>query len=172
MRMNLLCIHKRISCVYTRDLLCMHNTLVHALGQGPQGVQGPGPAQRIFWFPWPWGPWPRACTRVLCMHKRSLVYTQEILLCMYNKCINVTSVAMLRSYAKLCKSMQKYAKLRKTTRNYARLRETTRHYAKLRKTMRNYVKLVSPMESYDSSTWNYPSPPHHHPGSPQSQVAF
>ena len=37
MRIHLLCIHKRISCVYTRDLLCMHNTLVHALGQGTQG---------------------------------------------------------------------------------------------------------------------------------------
>ena len=33
---HLLCIHKRISCVYTRDLLRMHNTLVHALGQGPR----------------------------------------------------------------------------------------------------------------------------------------
>ena len=33
MRIHLLCIHQRISCVYTRDLLCMHNTLVHALGQ-------------------------------------------------------------------------------------------------------------------------------------------
>ena len=38
------------------------------------------------------------------MHKRSLVYTQEILLCIHNKCINVTCVAMLRSYAKLCKT--------------------------------------------------------------------
>ena len=48
MRIPLLCIHKRISCVYTRDLLCMRNTLVHALGQGPQGPgtqkrRGPGP---------------------------------------------------------------------------------------------------------------------------------
>ena len=40
---DLLCIHKRISCVYTTDLLCMHNTLVHALGQGPQG---PGTQKR------------------------------------------------------------------------------------------------------------------------------
>ena len=49
MRIHLLCIHKRISCVYTRDLLCMHNTLVHALGQGPKqgAVQGLGPAQRM-----------------------------------------------------------------------------------------------------------------------------
>ena len=36
-RIHLLRVRKRISCVYTRDLLCMHNTLVHALGQGPQG---------------------------------------------------------------------------------------------------------------------------------------
>ena len=50
-RIHLLCIHKRISCVYTRDLLCMHNTLVHALGQGPQG---PG-TQRGSWAgPRPW----------------------------------------------------------------------------------------------------------------------
>jgi len=88
---HLLCIHKRISCVYTRDLLCMHNTLVRALGQGPKksAVKGPGPAQRLFWVPGPWGPWPRACTRVMCMHKRSFVYTQMILLCIHNKCINV-----------------------------------------------------------------------------------
>ena len=69
MRIDLLCIHKRISCVYTRDLLCMHNTLVHALGQGPQG---PGTQKRR--GP---GPGPRACTRVLRMHKRSLVYTRD-----------------------------------------------------------------------------------------------
>ena len=47
-RIHLLRVHKRISCVYTRDLLCMHNTLVHALGQGPQGPgtqkrRGPAP---------------------------------------------------------------------------------------------------------------------------------
>ena len=63
------------------------------------------------------------------MHKRSLVYTQEILLCIHNKCINVTSVAMLRSYAKLCETMQNYAKLRETIRNYAKLCETTRNSA-------------------------------------------
>ena len=69
-------------------------------GQGHKegSVQGLGPAQRLFWVPGPWGPWPRACTRVLCMHKRSLVYTQEILLCIHNKCINVTPGAMLRHY--------------------------------------------------------------------------
>ena len=63
---HLLCIHKRISCVYTRDLLCMHNTLVHALGQGPQG---PGTQKRRWAGPGPWttlflgpslGPWPLA----------------------------------------------------------------------------------------------------------------
>ena len=146
--------------MYTQEISCACTTLLCMLwardprGQGPKkgAVQGPGPAQRLFWVPGPWGPWPRACTRVLCLHKRSLVYTQEILLCIHSKCINVTSVAMLRSYAKLCKSMRNYAKLRKTTRNYARLRETTRNYAKLCETMRNYAKLVSPMESYDSST--------------------
>ena len=45
------CIHKRISCVYTIDLLCMHNTLVHALGQGPQG---PGTQKRRWAGPRPW----------------------------------------------------------------------------------------------------------------------
>ena len=66
--------HKSISCVYTIDHLCMHNTLVHVVGQGTQGPgtqksSGPGPgigpehAQEC-----------GACTR-------DLVYTQEILLC-------------------------------------------------------------------------------------------
>ena len=72
-RIHLLRVDKRISCVYTRDLLCMHNTLVHALGQGPQG---PGPKKGA----------------------RSLVYTQEVLLSIHNKCINVTPGAMLRHY--------------------------------------------------------------------------
>ena len=94
MRIHLLCIHKRISCVYTRDLLCMHNTLGHALGQGPQGPEtqrGSGPGHGTGPAPGPGpgpgtgrGPGPRACTRVLCMHKRSLVYTQEIL-CVYTR---------------------------------------------------------------------------------------
>ena len=57
MRIHLLCIHERISCLYTRDLLCMHNTLVHALGKGPQGPgtqrgsgpgPGTGPAEKVF----------------------------------------------------------------------------------------------------------------------------
>ena len=57
-RIHLLCVHKRIPCVYT-EISC-------------------------------------ACTALLCMHKRSLVFTQEILLCIHNKCINVTPGAMLR----------------------------------------------------------------------------
>ena len=73
MRIHLLCIHKRISCVYTRDLLCMHNTLVHALGQG---TQGPGPKKGAWAGPRP-GP--------------ALVYTQEILLCIHNKSILILS---------------------------------------------------------------------------------
>ena len=96
---------KRISCVYTRDLLCMHNTLVHALGQGPQGPgtkkrrgPGPGTGPAPFWVPGPWGPWPRACTRVLCMHKRSLVYTQEILLCIHNKYVLILSYHIIILY--------------------------------------------------------------------------
>ena len=65
-RIHLLRVHKRISCVYTRDLLCMHNTLVHALGQGPQGPgtqkrRGPGPGTGPAPFLGPGlGPWPLA----------------------------------------------------------------------------------------------------------------
>ena len=79
----------------TRNLLCIHKrSLVHAqhscalwarepTGQGPKkaAVQGLGPAQLPVWVPAPWVRWPRACTRVLRMHKRSLEHTQEILLC-------------------------------------------------------------------------------------------
>ena len=99
----------------------------------PKRAHGPAqaPDRALFWVPGPWGPWPRACTRVLCMHKRSLVYAQEILLCIHNKCINVTSVAMLRSYAKLCETMRNYTKLYETTRSYPKLCETIRNYAKL-----------------------------------------
>ena len=56
--------------------------------------------------------------RLLCMHKRSLVYTQEILLCIHN-------------YAKLCETMRNYTKLCETMRNYAKLCETMRNHAKL-----------------------------------------
>ena len=78
MRIHLLCIHKRISCVYTRDLLCMHNTLVHALGQGPQG---PGTQKRRWAGPGPWtapflGSWPMG-SLAQSMHK-SVVHAQEI----------------------------------------------------------------------------------------------
>ena len=61
-RIHLLHVHKRVSCVYTGDLLCMHNTLVHALGQGTQGpgIQkgswaGPRPWTAAFLCPWPLG---------------------------------------------------------------------------------------------------------------------
>ena len=97
MSIHLLCIHKRTSCVYTRDLLCMHNTLVHALGQGPQGLGARDP-------------------------KNALGRSQAL------KCVNVTSVAMLRSYAKLYETMPNYAKLCETMRNYAKLCETIRNY--------------------------------------------
>ena len=94
MRTQLLCIHKRISCVYTRDLFCMHNTPVHALGQGTQGPwpnkgawAGPRPGPRHFWALAPGFPGPEhaqeccACTRdLLCIHKRFFgVYTRNFL---------------------------------------------------------------------------------------------
>ena len=138
-----------------KNLLCIHKrSLAHAQhscrGQGPKKGRWPvpGPGPRLFWVPGPWGPWPRACTRVLCMHKRSLVYTQEILLCIHNKCINVTSVAMLRSYAELCETIRNYAKLCKTMRNYAKLFETILNYTKLCETIRNYTKLCETMRNY------------------------
>ena len=105
---NPLCIHKRISCVYTRDLLCMHNTLVHALGQGTQGPgtqkgsgPGPGTGPAAFLGPWSLGSLAQSMHKSvvhaqeiscihrrffcvytrdpLCRHKRSLVQTQETL---------------------------------------------------------------------------------------------
>ena len=117
MRIHLLCIHKRISCVYTRDLLCMHNTLVHALGQGPKKgarpVPGPGPTRDSF------------------------VYTQL--------CETIRNYAKLyktmRNYAKLCETMRNYTKLRETIRNYAKLYKTMRNYVKLYETIRNHAKL-------------------------------
>ena len=68
-------------CVYTRDLLCIQYTQEISCACT---VQGLGPAQLPLWVPGPWVPWPRACTRVLCMHKRSLVYTQLFLFCILN----------------------------------------------------------------------------------------
>ena len=112
------CVYTKESLVYTQEISCSCTTLLCILwardprGQGPKKGAGPvpGPGPRFFWVPGPWGPWPRACTRVSCMHKRSLVYTQEILLCIHNKC-----------NAKLCETMRNYAKLYKTMRNYANL---------------------------------------------------
>ena len=103
--------HKK-SLVYTqKNLLCIHKrSLVHAQhsctcsGPGNPGARaqkgrgpGLGPAQAHFLDPGPWVPWPRACTRVLCMHKRALVYTQEILLCIHNKCIIILSYYIIIS---------------------------------------------------------------------------
>ena len=87
------------SLVYTQEISCACTTLLCMLwardprGQGPKEAAGPvpGPGPLPLWVPGPWVPWPRACTRVLCMHKRSLVYTQEILLCIHNKCILILS---------------------------------------------------------------------------------
>ena len=76
---------------------------------------------------------------------------QEILLCIRNKCINVTSVACSgakQNYAKLCKTMQNYAKLCETMRHYAKLYETLRNYAKLCETIRNYAKLYKTIRNY------------------------
>ena len=58
MRVHLLCIHKRISCVYTQHSCACS-------GPGTPGARDP--------------------------KKRSLVYTQEILFCIHNKCILIIS---------------------------------------------------------------------------------
>ena len=93
------CVYTKESLVYTQEISCACTTLLCVLwardprGQRPKeaAVQGLGPAQLPLWVPGPSGPWPRASTRVLCMHKRSLVYTQEILLGIHNKCILILS---------------------------------------------------------------------------------
>ena len=84
-------VYTKESLVYTQEISCARTTLLCS-GPGnpgaiPQKGRGPGlgPAQAPFLGPGPWVPWPRACTRVLCMHKRSLVYTQEILLCIHKR---------------------------------------------------------------------------------------
>ena len=59
---------------------------------------GLGPAQALFLGCGPWVPWLRACTRVLCMHKRSLVYTQEILLCIHKKSHKYTNFVINTHY--------------------------------------------------------------------------
>ena len=77
--------HKK-SLVYTQKnlLLSMHKrSLVHA--QHSCACSGPGT------------PGARDPKRQLGRSQAPLVYTQEILLCIHNKCIKVTSVAMLRS---------------------------------------------------------------------------
>ena len=123
---SLLCIHKRISCVCTRDLLCMHNTLAGArdpkkarsrardqpsafFGSLARGVPGPQHAQECC-----------ACTGdLLCIHKRFF-------------CV--------------CETMRNYAKLYETMRNCAKLCETMRNYAKLCETMPNYAILCQTMK--------------------------
>ena len=121
-------------------------------GQGPKKGAGPvpGPGPRFFWVPGPWGPWPRACTRVLCMHKRSLVYTQEILLCIHNyakPCETMLNYATLcENMRKLCEHMRNYATIYENIRNHAKLYETMQNYAKLYETMRNYAKLCETMK--------------------------
>ena len=92
---SLLCIHKRISCVCTRDLLCMHNTLVHALGQG---TQGPGTQKGSWAGPRPWtaaflGPWPLG-SLAQSMHK-SVVHAQEIS-CVYTRDSSVYTIHIVR----------------------------------------------------------------------------
>ena len=103
---SILCIHKGISCVYTRDLLCMHNFLVHTqknslvytheiscvytrdlLCQGPKRAPGRSQAldrarslvytqENSFVYAHECC----ACTRdLLCIHKRFFcVYTRDI----------------------------------------------------------------------------------------------
>ena len=100
------CVYTKRSLVHAQEISCACTTLLCMLwardprGQGPKkgSVQGLGPAQRLFWVLGPWGPWPRACTRVLRMHKRSLVHTQEILLCIHNKCILILSYHIIILY--------------------------------------------------------------------------
>ena len=70
MRIHLLCIHKRISCGYTRDLLCIHNTLAGARDPKRARVQGLGAAQRPFWVPGP-------CKSVVHAQEISCVYTRD-----------------------------------------------------------------------------------------------
>ena len=79
---NILCIHKRFLGHAQHSCACSGPGNPGARAQKGRGP-GLGPAQAPFLGPGPWVPWPRASTRVLCMHKRSHVYTQEILLCVH-----------------------------------------------------------------------------------------
>ena len=78
-------VHAQDSCACT-TLLCMHYTLVHALGQGTQGPGTKPVARDQAWDPkrrGP-GPWPLAWqpgSLAQCMHK-SVVHAQRVL-CMH-----------------------------------------------------------------------------------------
>ena len=94
MRIHLLCIHKRIFCVYTRDLLCMHQHSCACSGPGTPGARHPKKARSRAWDRpsaffgslAPGVPGPEhaqeccACTRdLLCIHKRFFcVYTRVV----------------------------------------------------------------------------------------------
>ena len=76
------CVYTKESLVYARDLLCMHNTLVHALGQGTQGpglTKGADQAwdrpKRLFW---PLGFLAQSMHKsVVHAHEISCVYTRD-----------------------------------------------------------------------------------------------
>ena len=133
----------------------MHNTLVHALGQGPQGPgtqkrrgPGPGTGPAPFLGPWPLG------SLAQSMHK-SVVHAQEI-----------SSVYTRDSFV--------YTQLCETMRNYTKLCGTMRNYAKLFETMQNYAKLCETNVTKEKLWFKYMKlpllPPPHYPGSPPSQT--
>ena len=70
--------------------LWMKWTRESGLGQG-RPVLVLGLTACHVWAPRRVGSGVRVCARVLCMHKRSLVYTQKMLLCIHNKCILIFS---------------------------------------------------------------------------------
>ena len=96
------CVYTKESLVYTRDLLCMHNSLVHVLGQGPQGPgtqrgsgPGPGTGPAASSGPWPLGSLAQsmhksvvqhsACTGdLLCIHKRYFCAYTRVFLCRHS----------------------------------------------------------------------------------------
>ena len=79
---DLLCMHQRFSWVCTRDLLCMRNTVAGARDPKRALGRSQGLDRALFGS--------LAPARVLCMHKRSLVYTQEILLCIHKRSLVYT----------------------------------------------------------------------------------